>query len=508
MRGASRVIYGSPEVAPPPEAPFHIYGDGDDSMRLTVLLAGRLMPGVDRSMHDDLALCRNPQAPMLDRIDALERALLAEARTQRHTLALVDVEALDATDRDRWESDRSGHLARRLYRVILNAAERGGWWLYRPGRVGPGDDDLSDLSAESVHASNALADDASLTNEFAVELRPVVLALLRRGVLSPSALRHICDDLDRPGEYVVRVAYDTLSWRGADALKLLTALRGPQSLNGVLGPLNIREGAVNAEGLPRGVLDEIVTSGLVVTTDRSLRVSGAVRHALLPAFGRARVPEVLRLHERCARRPLDGMGDADVLEVHHHAVRAGDVERAKSSGRFHGLELRSLAAQLSARAAEQRDAAGFERAASLFRYILDHFDPNDAYAWEYLGYNLARARLPGRETEVERAYERAHALWPGNPLYHGRLMGYRAERGEDVAASAIEFMDRYAHLFAVVDDDDGLSYFADAVVSGMARGGRTQQMRRIRSERGALLEVRAPRVWDRLLRVQPDAVER
>lgn len=504
MPGASRVIYGSPEAAPPPEAPFYLYGDGDDSMRLTVLLAGRLMPGVDTAMREDLALCREPKALVLDRIDALERALLTESRAPRHVLSLVDVDALAVADRERWESDRSGHLARRLYRAILNAAERGGCWLYRPARVGPDGDDLSDLSAESVLVSNTSEDSAAIVNEFVVELRPAVQALLQRGVLSLSALRQIRRELERPDDYVVRVAYDTLSWRAADAIKLLTALRGPQPFNGVLGPLDIRDGAVSAEALPRGVLDEVIASGLVVTSARALRVPGSVRRALLAGRDRMQAPEVLRLHERCARLPLEGAGDADVLEAHHHAVLAGDVERAKSSGRFHGLELRALATQLSARAAEQRDSSGFERAASLFRYVLDHFDPSDAYAWEYLGYNLARAHIPGREADVRRAYERAHELWPGNPLYHGRLLGYRAELGEDVAEVAVGLMFRYANLFAA-DGDDGLSYFADAVVSGMMRGGRWSQMRRVRSERGALLEERAPRVWERLSRVPPDA---
>jgi hypothetical protein len=180
-------------------------------MRLTVLLAQQLMPGYDATMRDDLARCMNPRAPTVERIDALGRALLVEARAPRGTRALVDVEALHVAGRESWEGDRSGTLARRLYDVVHHAAERGGWWLYRPGRQGPGDDPLSDLSAESEIAADAAPEVA----RFAVELHPVAAALLRRGVVSPSTLRQVCDELPDPDAYLVRVAYDTLSWRAA-----------------------------------------------------------------------------------------------------------------------------------------------------------------------------------------------------------------------------------------------------------------------------------------------------
>lgn len=498
MSVASRVIYGSPEVVPPPEAPLYAYGDGDDSMRLTVLLAQQLMPGYDATMRDDLARCMNPRAPTVERIDALGRALLVEARAPRGTRALVDVEALHVAGRESWEGDRSGTLARRLYDVVHHAAERGGWWLYRPGRQGPGDDPLSDLSAESEIAADAAPEVA----RFAVELHPVAAALLRRGVVSPSTLRQVCDELPDPDAYLVRVAYDTLSWRAADALRLVSVLRGPQRFNGVLGPLVVRDGEVSAEGVPRGVLDELVASGLLLRGDGTLRLPGSVRRVLQQTTRHTNAPELLRLHERVAGMPLEGVSDAELLEIHHHAVRAGDVARAKASGRLHGLSLRSLATRLGTQAAEQRDAAGFERAASLFRYVLDHFDPEDAFAWEYLGYNLARARSPGRAEEIAEAYRRAHTLWPANPLYHGRLLGFRAELGEEVADEAIRLIDRYASL-SVASDDDRLSYFADAVLGGMERGKRLAQMQRVRVERGALLEASAPRAFERLQRTVP-----
>lgn len=68
---------------------------------------------------------------------------------------------------------------------------------------------------------------------------------------------------------------------------------------------------------------------------------------------------------------------------------------------------------------------------------------------------------------ILRAYVCAHECAnERNPLYHGRLLGFRAELGEDVSN---EF-DRAMHLYTA-GKDSKVTYFVKAVFDGLKRGG-------------------------------------
>jgi hypothetical protein len=115
------------------------------------------------------------------------------------------------------------------------------------------------------------------------------------------------------------------------------------------------------------------------------------------------------------------------IEVHHHAARAGDLTRVRETADFFGLELRALATKISV---VEHD---YEGAAKLFRDLVEQFDKTDAYAWEYLGFNLARADKKAKQVrkhddEILRAYREAHTLDKKNPLYHAEPDG--DERGD------------------------------------------------------------------------------
>jgi tetratricopeptide (TPR) repeat protein len=154
----------------------------------------------------------------------------------------------------------------------------------------------------------------------------------------------------------------------------------------------------------------------------------------------------------------------ETIERHHHAVLGGDVDQALASARYYGTDLRQLAYRLSM---ERR----FGEAAEIYRAIVEQYDDQDAYAWEYLGYNMARADVAGpgagRYREVRAAYDRAHRLDAENPLYHGRLVGLDAEQGEDV----LPIFARALRIYESTVGDSGVSYFAKPILAGLRRAG-------------------------------------
>lgn len=158
------------------------------------------------------------------------------------------------------------------------------------------------------------------------------------------------------------------------------------------------------------------------------------------------------------------------IEAHHHAVQSGDLERAKQTAKYYGADLRSLAYQLGRRAALQNDQAMFLRAAEVYRTVVREFDAQDAYSWEYYALNLARAHAADAEgigDEVEAAYQRAHALAPHNPLFHGRLVGFQITRSL-YDRNAVE---RSLTRYRMAQGSSAVSYFGQAVINGLRLAG-------------------------------------
>jgi hypothetical protein len=185
------------------------------------------------------------------------------------------------------------------------------------------------------------------------------------------------------------------------------------------------------------------------------------------------------------------------VEAHYHALCTGDVELAKSTALYYGSELSEIARRLSIEAADIEDdsekRSRFKAAADLFHHVVAHFDETDAYAWEYYAYNLARAGLPETNRVLD-AYQRAFTLRRGNPLYHGRLLGFRAQLGQRIVDEAISSMRRYA---LDAPQRESMSFFAEPVMSGLWRGAQRQQTRELLAACGALLETLAPRAMQK-----------
>lgn len=113
-----------------------------------------------------------------------------------------------------------------------------------------------------------------------------------------------------------------------------------------------------------------------------------------------------------------------------------------------------------------RDQGDYAAAAELFRQLTQRFDATDAYACEYLAYNLARTPDFDRE-EVRGAYRKAHELEPNNALYHGRWIGFRAELGEESRPEVDRALVRYAANRA-----GGVSWFIEPKLDRLARAKR------------------------------------
>src|SRR5690606_22443214 len=118
-------------------------------------------------------------------------------------------------------------------------------------------------------------------------------------------------------------------------------------------------------------------------------------------------------------------------------------------------------------------------AARIYEVIVKQFDAEDAFAWEYLGYNLARghedAITPELSTRILNAYQRAVQLKPHNPLYAGRLLGFEAQIGKDVSSA----FDRLAARWANMPDE--LGYAVAPVFHGLTRAGRLDELENLAS---------------------------
>lgn len=499
----SQIILKSPEEVPPPSAStLYAFGDSDDALRLTVLLSDILEQREGHKVTEYARVCRDPKAAPHDRIEALRRAVQYADSTQHRPIALVDIDALSTTGDDSWTGDRSPRISQSFADMISDAVGRGGWWLYRtsPPRFGttPSNFDLDVLDTDE----DANEEDVVM-RAFSADCHTLVRSLVSRNTLTTRDLRRIREGVESPDAYVVRVAYDTLSRQACGAIRVLAALRPPQCLNGVVGPMTLRDGEIDSRGLPKSAVLELVDRGMLLRSkERStVRVARIVRDVLEEMGAHGLHHTINQLHSHRGTEAIEHRPNADVLEVHHHAVCAGDIDNAMRTATFYGTELRSLATRISLDAQEAFGLAKYEQArrlfsqaARLFEHVVRHFDHTDAYSWEYFAYNLARSRQEAREIGIAQAYARAHQLWRNNPLYHGRLLGYRAECGQDVIHEVIRGLDQYVQQ--LVEHDDGPSYFAEAVIHGMRRGRQFGQLSKLLAARRTILAWRAPKALE------------
>lgn len=110
------------------------------------------------------------------------------------------------------------------------------------------------------------------------------------------------------------------------------------------------------------------------------------------------------------------------LEKVHHLGQSGPAGKA----RWTALDLPNRELYWDRARSLSVDHRDFLGAAELYRECIRRFDPGDAYAWHYLGFNLDRAGA--ERTEAERAFRKAVALRPDHPWYNGRLVTFLIEQ--------------------------------------------------------------------------------
>lgn len=285
--------------------------------------------------------------------------------------------------------------------------------------------------------------------------------LLRQKYLQEDAVDELIEEgvgpeLDR---HITLVAYDHLSPATRAAAYRLAVLRGEQALNGAIGPFAVQAKPTEV-AVAKVQVESLLSCGFLRrTTESRVRMPRIVRDVIL-ARADAEDPDSVAEDHKYAFKGLEPFDDptriACTIERHHHAVHGLLVEQAIATATFYATDLRELAIRLSQK--EQ-----WLHAAEVYRQIVKH-DPDDAYAWEYLGYNLVRNESKKNTDEILRAYERAYKLDPTNPLYHGRLLGFRGRIGQDIKAEFERWIGQY--------DWYGVDRFASEVLKGLKWGKR------------------------------------
>jgi hypothetical protein len=495
MAAPSKIVLGRPRPGPPTEHVF-AFGHTDDAPRLVACLADRILKLVPTGSEaaSNAALCLAPRTPWRKRLRALESALQDVTDRDEPVFTLWDADALASNEREGFDVERASLLRRDLYRVVRRSAEHGGWVLVRTARTTTTALDELDLALELGTLPGA-AQRSEAAERFAPECQPLAVWLVEQRVVQVRDLNLIKETVPDPDAHIAVLVYQELPAAVRDAAKVLSVLRAPQHLNGSFGPVAFAPegGSLSASSVPVTAREALKRCGFLQPTGVAgdWRMPRVVRDQLYQ-LARMTLPEFVEQRHRIeAGAGLNHESSVDEsVEAHHHAVSLGDIDLAKETARYYGSELAEVARRLS-RDAQQpgrvNRKALFLEAAAVYRYIIEHFDATDAYAWEYLGYNLARA---GESDEkVLDAYARAHRALPRNPLYHGRWLGYRARRGEDIEAELVDGIAEYAQEDPAREP---VSYFTKAVFDGLRWARRADLIEKIQQRHAGLLRALAP----------------
>ncbi|MFT3774831.1 MAG: hypothetical protein QM820_56505 [Minicystis sp.] len=471
------------------------YGEPDDPVRILVILADHLRTRLPER-RDAVDTCLDRRAAWRTRVGALRELLAAMKGFDAPYAALVDPDALAPASRPGWE-DRTAHRMREdIRKAIFDSIDAGGWLVAQPQPTALVSEELDQIDLEPEKPTGEVEPEFAI---FPPDVQMLARWLVTTRRLPREALEDIVEDAKDPGQHILRIAYDALPEGAREAGRRLHVTRVPSARNGMLGPFRW------ADTTPSGPLEVAARDVDVLEAAFILRADDA-RHPGDRLMAR-RVRKLFATHAAALESDLiQGLHqvlakDADFerrtaeeqIEIHHHAARAGDLKRVRETALYFGFELRTLATQVS------RVHQDYELAASLFHDLVEEYDKTDAYAWEYLGFNLALAdkkskKVGQRASRILEAYGKAHALDKKNPLYHGRYLGYRAERGYPVMDEVNAAMAKYAERS---DAGDFVSWFAMPVLDSLFRGGRHADRKQILDAWGTLLEWSAPGVLEK-----------
>ena len=401
---------------------FYCNGDADDHLRLTVLLALAFGDSADPVAVDGATSPTSSWATRRDALDEILRALPRRVTSAPWAAVLVDPEALPAhrpVGSSTWDDGTFRGERAEFLDSLLAAVNRGGWLVVRPSP--------SPALSDRLDRVVAIASDDEAQGEEEL-LTPMAAHIVGR-----MRARDELDELaaarwrarEAPVAEIIDHALAQSSKRGRAALRRLAFERRPMHSNGHCGPFAWGATTNGVGEIDRDEVERLIDCGLVVELDAArLWVPRLVRQAVaLGGLGDASLAESQATHLALASSAARDGAEASI-ESHWHANLGGDLALATATATYYVNDIRELARNLSAQ-------GRFLEAATAYRHVVET-DSTDAYAWEYLGYNLARAaHHPGDPEldEIENAYAHAHRLAPGNPLFHGRLAALRFVRG-------------------------------------------------------------------------------
>jgi len=470
---ARRVERGDPRVV------LEAFGEPDDHLRLSTLIADAVtkvvdsaeLRGVARRLTDE----RGPRSWRDRRADFQGVVSLMPS----DTIVLRDPDAFaEAYVSDRvwdWDDAMLWRERSEFFDDLLGPIARGAIGLERTAP----DPHLSKrLASARVSEKSPRVD---LQDPYASSVGPDARGalgwLLDRGYLSEPAIDELIDEgvgpvLDR---HFILVAYDHLSPVARAAVYRIAVLRGEQVLNGTIGPFPVRSKSA-AHAVTSAQVEELLSCGFLqrMPAEGSVRIPRVVRDVVL-ARAEAEDPDAVEKDHQWVFKQLQDQAAQvrQMIECHHHAVHGLLIDEAVDTARFYATDLRELAIRLSRK-------NRWREAASVYRKIVEDFDPEDAYAWEYRGYNLVRDNPGKHSDEILNAYKRAFEIDSTNPLYHGRLLGFRARGGENIRAEFESSFGRYAWW--------GVDRFASEVLKGLKRGGRDHMAKQLIHAHPSLLK--------------------
>lgn len=470
---------------------LYAYGDPDDHLRLCAILAQELGGLVSGSLKSDADACLDPTNSWRARLAALT-SLLQDVPVARLNgqIVLVDIDALSTGSIDnitRWEDSYFKAARAELMQTLIAAARRGAWHLVRPAPESSVSALIEDAGIPLHRASEPIRSDVTdipRPRALQPEVRQLFDWLLAREVLTQTSAQDLADIMQAEtlSLHLVTLVYDSLRPSIRKVANRLAVLRPPQSINGHYGPFPISNSGAPGDAIPRTAFVELVACGFlqrVSATTQMYCMPRSVRQTLTSTAETLVDPAIHQEHAHLSDGATDRKQIERSIEIHHHAIQAGNASRAAETALFYVSDLRPLGVALS-RQSKWMDAAG------IFEAIVSQ-DVGDAYAWEYLGYNLARAnyhKLDGKAVDrVIDAFSQAVKLEPHNPLFSGRLLGMRAELGQDVFPDFGRQLAEFYQLYG----EDGMTFFAEAVINGFRRGRRDEDLRALRTRWKSIL---------------------
>jgi hypothetical protein len=306
---------------------------------------------------------------------------------------------------------------------------------------------------------------------FAPDLQPLITWLVTSKTLSSEELAHILRSDLQPVD-IIEIVYDALKPSVRASARKLALQRPELHVNGAIGPFSYQSGDVpSVNAISRGDVEVLRSIGFLQqgALKDSVVMPNQVRHFLARREYLHNSSAAENVHRWMSSLPDDSAQGR--IEKHHHAICSHDVETAISTADYYGADLRDLALKLSLEGA-------YVAAADIYRTIVEKFDSEDAYAWQYLGYNLAKSPLLSEDGvfEAKKAYSMSVRLAPQNPLYVGRWLGFRGRTGENIEAE----IEAYIPRFRADWGQDVDSYFGEAVIKGLQAGRQNAVVQRLK----------------------------